>query len=748
MNTKKIFWTVLFLFVKIVGYGQSDPGLKLLTSAAGFKVQERVVLMTDQDLYLAGEPLHFMALTFDAGLKIPVVFSSVLYVEFYNQDFSVIDAKKFLLKNGEGIYSLTLPRQLETGYYYIRAYTNYMKNFGPAAFFTKRLKVVNPFYKTHYSDDANPGELKLDVRAEGGKIIAGIENKVGFHTPGFNKRVLARIYKDYTVIAETEAKNGFGVLTFTPDASSRYRLEAVAANKPKATVELNNIVSSGVICKLDSVKNTKACIKVVVRDFDRFPLSVFIENNGIHYLYDHPVNSEASLKIELPAGFNRIIFKDNRQEEVSERLVYIKPKPGFEIKVNPEKQKALPGDTIVLHLSSGNPDTIHYMVALNLGNSSTAPSLNELMESSVFASSIASGSVSSNDLEYLCSNPKNINDYLLNFRPSPIPSKITYAPEIENDLITGSITEKAGASKNIYLSFVDSISWIYRSKTDSLGRFTAALPLNFQGNNLTITVNDTTQNYTIKTDEEFYPEFIPVIRENYYPDSTLKKVIESRMLNLQVQDAYSGLSKSISSRPSLRFYGSPDAEYNFRKYVNLPFLEEFMFEIVKEANVTKKDKQVRFRVLDKSRSIIGDHPLFLLDGVPLFSTGNLAYIRTEKLESVRVVSSKFFFGSNVYDGVIDITSNTKSFDLIDVEKNAANIPFHPVITPKEISNPDDPHIPLYISDIYFHKVSSTSNRIQVRLPQNTGTYSLSVFGYTQSGEWGILKVMDAVRITN
>ena len=762
MFWKKYFFIALFLLIKIISNCQTESSLKLTTHAEEFKLQERVLLTLDQDFYLAGESINFSVLTFDVALQMPIEFSSIVYVELFNQDDNVICGKKVLLKQGECTSYLTLPRKLETGYYYIRAYTNYMKNFGPGAFFTKKIKIVNPFYRVKYQDnvDVTQNKMKLDISAEGGKIVYGIENKIAFYLANFNDTIHVLLYKNDSVVAKVNTKNSFGIFSFVPIMNNRYKIEVTSLKKEKAVVELNDIVQSGVTCKLDSINERNTYLTVIAKNYDKFPISVFVENNTILYEYTNTISKpESSLKIELPVGLNKIILKNSNQEEVSERLIYIKPKTKLEITANLDKPKALQGDSVVLHINTNVNDSIHYVVALNLGNQNTSPALKELIESTLYNSSIAAftGYASFNELPYNGSNSGTINDYIMKYQNTGTANtklkNINYLPEISQDIVSGSVRKMSDQSlavnKNIYLSFIDSICWINRCKTDNSGKFVAALPIDYQGSNLIVTVNDTTDNYILKLDDEFYPDFLKVTKERYYPDSALKDIIESRMLNLQVNDAYSESHKSTSpTRPELRFYGYSDSEYKFKKYL-VPNLEEFISEIVKKATIVKKGKKVEIKVFNKTEHrIIGDNPLIIFDGIPLFKTDNIASIPDEKLESIRIVSNKFFLGSDVFDGIVDITSNKKSFDLVDMDKNSTRIMFSPVIATKDNYQQQNPRTPNYLSNIYFNKINSAlgNENIVIRLPQNTGNYSLTVFGYTKAGEYGSISIPNILTI--
>lgn len=574
MNALKYILVVFFLSAHFAAFSQDESGLKELSRAKDFKLQERVLLIFDQDFYLAGETLNFFAVTLDAALQIPITFSSILYIELYNQDNKVLTTKKVLLKNGEATNTLALPREINTGYYYIRAYTNFMKNFGPSTFFIKRLKIVNPF---------------------------------------------------------------------VPNAVSL--------------------------------------------------IDTLSDNNNIA--------AKAAQDPEQLFGYN-------------------KPRAGLVINAHLNKTEANRGDTITLDIDSSNTDSIQYVLALHLGNKLTLPSLQENIASTL------------KSLSY---------------------SHLTYLPEFTTDIVTGRVnagnSNVSTANKILYLSFVDSVSWTTRCRTDTLGRFTATLPIEYQGDDLVVSMVDTTNSFSIVFDDEFSPYFLEVNKEDYSPNPSLKPIIEARMLNLQVNDAYDEPTESSISaeRPLLRFYGYPDNEYIINTYTDLPNLEEFIREVVLEAYVRKRRAQTSIMV--KTEKTNNKSPLIILDGIPLFQADHLLpLISTEKLKSVRVVASRFFFGSEIYEGILDITSNDKALSLVEKDKNSVRIRFSPVTTTPANNKLMNFRTPHYTSDLYFDSINSAKGKesIRIALPQNAGLYSLTLFGYTKNGEWDYRVLPDILNV--
>lgn len=111
---------------------------------------ETVRLLTDRTLYIAGEQIQFSA-------SISSFFQSdeskVLYVELITPNGKRIEGDKFLIIDNATQGCLAIPEEAVTGYYYLRAYTKYMRNAGPDAYAYVGLKLVNPL-----SNEILPGD--------------------------------------------------------------------------------------------------------------------------------------------------------------------------------------------------------------------------------------------------------------------------------------------------------------------------------------------------------------------------------------------------------------------------------------------------------------------------------------------------------------------------------------------------------------------------------------------------------------
>ena len=127
---------------------QMDPPSSRETQFKDYRnnvLQEKIFVHTDKPFYLAGEILWCKLYCVEGSSHIPLDLSKVAYIELLNKEDRPVLQGKVLLEKGEGRGSFYLPPSLNSGYYRLRAYTNWMKNLGPDAFFEETLTIVNSF---------------------------------------------------------------------------------------------------------------------------------------------------------------------------------------------------------------------------------------------------------------------------------------------------------------------------------------------------------------------------------------------------------------------------------------------------------------------------------------------------------------------------------------------------------------------------------------------------------------------------
>jgi len=104
---------------------------------------EQFALFTDRSIYATGENIAFVAFQLIDNQPQEIL-SKVLYVELISPQADQLSAGKFILSTQGAQGKLEIPEDLNSGNYYLRAYTKYMRNIGPEAYAYALLKVVNP----------------------------------------------------------------------------------------------------------------------------------------------------------------------------------------------------------------------------------------------------------------------------------------------------------------------------------------------------------------------------------------------------------------------------------------------------------------------------------------------------------------------------------------------------------------------------------------------------------------------------
>lgn len=93
-------------------------------------LREKVYLHTDRDYYYPRETIWFKAYM---GYSMPLLrdtLSQLLYVEMVSPEGEILSTKNIRIRNGFGWGEFVVPHPLAAGEYYLRAYTNWMRNYG------------------------------------------------------------------------------------------------------------------------------------------------------------------------------------------------------------------------------------------------------------------------------------------------------------------------------------------------------------------------------------------------------------------------------------------------------------------------------------------------------------------------------------------------------------------------------------------------------------------------------------------
>ncbi|WP_255037535.1 carboxypeptidase-like regulatory domain-containing protein [Lacihabitans soyangensis] len=127
-------------YLKVSGMLPSDYDPKSSANEAYFlkfekpPFAEAVHLHTDRDAYYQGDKLWFKAYLNYTSFAAKDTASKVLYVQLINQKKEIVETQKLEVSNGFAYGNMIFSKELPTGVYTLRSFTNYMRNFSKPLF--------------------------------------------------------------------------------------------------------------------------------------------------------------------------------------------------------------------------------------------------------------------------------------------------------------------------------------------------------------------------------------------------------------------------------------------------------------------------------------------------------------------------------------------------------------------------------------------------------------------------------------
>ena len=245
----------------------------------------------------------------------------------------IVLSKQTLIQNGKGEGNIEIPKNLKSGLYQIRSYTQWMRNNDPAFFYKKNLKILNPKNNSKSKDNSTQ-MVDLQFFPEGGNSIVGINSKLAFKAINSNG-------KDVDVkgkIINSKGKNianfksqfqGTGFINFKPQPNEKY----YAVLDDQTTYPITKISNKGYSILVNNINHKSIKIKVQAsKDLLSKPFYVIgtIRNNKYYQgKFDFGGKSLASLEIpknKLPSGVLTITIFDHLMKPWAERIVFINKK--------------------------------------------------------------------------------------------------------------------------------------------------------------------------------------------------------------------------------------------------------------------------------------------------------------------------------------------------------------------------------------------------------------------------------------
>jgi len=295
--------------------------------------QEKIHLLLSKKNYVAGENLWFTSFVFD-GYS-PSTISTNVFIELYDQNKKQISKKIYPLINGKGSGSISLPANLKEDVYYIRAYTTWMGNFSDDFNEIMPITVYNPLSPEKLIKNTSP-PWTAAIFPESGTFIDGINTKFAVRlqskggTPtNWNGFITETQNPQTKLVAFKGFDQNTGAFSFTPIVGKKYQLTVEDDKGIKQTVNLPEVVSSGVNLQVQSRSDT---IKFVLKgkNIDQNAKYKIIGTINNQLVYKANVSNISDRVYSVPTsqlvnGILNLTIFDESENIVAQRLCFVQP---------------------------------------------------------------------------------------------------------------------------------------------------------------------------------------------------------------------------------------------------------------------------------------------------------------------------------------------------------------------------------------------------------------------------------------
>ena len=647
-----ILFEISFIFLPVYSGYQADISTqtKFTSEDPGFR--EKVFLHIDRKLYLSGETIRFKGYCIHHTFNLPVELSKVLYVEVMTNQNQQILAGKVNLTGGKGHGYLYIPRSIQTGIYYLIAYTRWMTNFDPENYFAEKIFIVNPFLPLETIPDSSKvtEDYFIHLFAEGNTLRNGQKNEIAFRAT--DQRGNDVSLKGWVVHASGDTMTsfhtwqyGFGLISFTPQSDNSYKIITISTNGRKKTIPLS------------------------------FPVTDITE---------------------IPDSFDNITAQNGRKLNVTIQqtrdLYTIREKVILNINTADQTGKPVAADmSLSIYKSDEYLNFYHKNIFQYLNYTSYLPASSLPPDDQVPFSAYDSALLTR--IFHIIYSSIGTMDPEISFPPD---GKYVM-PETRGMIITGTVFNNSNRrpvpDAGIYLASPGGNTQLYKYTSGSDGRFSVQLFDQYGRNDIIVIPAENTSDNMIILDEEFpgKPGNFPPL--SFWPDEKTIKYIERLMVSLQIADAFQENQENSGNRPASKLpniFGDPDELVLLEDYIRLPGVEELFYELVQSVNIKRRRNNFDLMIADYTKQLsLPGEPLLLLDGVPVTDVNSvILYLDPIDIERIEVFSDYYVQGSEFYYSIISIITKQADFGHFDLPSNAIRKPFQFFQYPEPVHSPD------------------------------------------------------------
>jgi len=651
------------------------------------RMQEKLYVHTDKDLYLAGEICWFKIYAVDAGSHRPLDMSKVVYLEWLDKDNKPVLQAKTALDKGSGDGNLYLPLTVRTGNYKLRAYTSWMKNYGADWYFEKTVTIINTRKDAGTPNVPVPPQYSVAFFPEGGNLVENIPVRMAFRVTdqyGTGVECTGVITEDEqdTLARANPLHFGIGSFSYTPKPGHHYRSifrlpDGTAFNNllPVAEKEgtVMTVTTEGKQLRVD-LQSTNASGAVYLLAHTRQSVKQALAGNWQGGKASFLLNRDS-----LGEGVSHLTVFDAGRQPVSERLVFRQPSRQLKLNVQPDKPSYGTREKIGINLTTEapgqHPVAADCSLSVYLVDSLQPVSARHILPYLLLASDLK-GAIESPDYYFDHPEDDSAMDNLMmthgwrKFRWIDVtrhtaPS-FEYPLEYNGSIISGKMidTRTGGPAQKMILSYLSvpgTRTQFSVARSDDYGHVQYELRDFYGSQELIVQTSPADSPFRVDISNPFSEEYARSPLAPYTLPPGFSSLVTDRNIATQVLNRYGGLRLKQFRVPIAdtgAFFYRPDFSYLLDNYVRFTTMEEVLREYVTMIFVKRRNGHYHLPVFNLSypTTVFDNDPLILLDGVPIFDIDKLLALDPLKIRKLETVQRRYFLGGANFEGVLNYTS--------------------------------------------------------------------------------------------
>ncbi len=733
---------------------------------------EEITLVTDRDIYIAGEELFYSVTQAGRLSQTPGTMSRVVYVDLLDSQKSPVIQAKTGTDGIAGAGMIRIPDTLRTGNYFIRAFTSLMKNYPQELFAYRVISVINPFRSLSLIN-IPPSDHMADsvVFYPGtGSLVSGLRNRMGIRCfnadgePVITRGIVLTSTGD-TLASFSTDRYGTALISLTPPDNGRLSLLTTDERGAGRRFEMPVVLDQGITFTAGpGQRNGELILRIMTTNgypdnMLRVICAPLCSEPVVKDIYpgDNPqVVFEAGT---IPGGLARITVSDIRGRELASRWYYnrLLPPVSTDIQItSPEMPvRSRAAVSVSLKDEAGNP--LEGIISLSVTKSVLADNsryrelAGNLQFPSIQAFRTEMAQPDINDFLIFCEEDTKITGL------EGGTTDILYLPEPDGHILSGVIrdleTGEPLAGEEITLSVVGKTAQTVFGRSDGNGKFN--IPLREYGRK-EIVIQPLTpaegEYYVDINDPFLFVTELDHVPGSYYPDTSRLKELNDAIISMQVSKVYDpfvrkGKVRLLSSREG-NFYGEPDRTVILSDYIRLTTVREVFKELVPELTISGRNGDLALALTHRDPGVVmGGSPMVILDGIPVYDLEKVLDIPSSRIEKVEVLSARYFTGDITLNGIISIVSHKGNLEVLDFDRSIFRREYEMPAGSYDFFTPDYSvdslkmsRIPDYRNTLYWDPAVRTGEdgtaTIEFWTSDESGVYSVTAWCLTSDGRRG------------